>query len=276
MSVYDFRRGSLPLLISIPHSGTQVPESIAERFTAAGRALPDTDWFVDRLYAFAGDLGASIIQANHSRYVVDLNRAPDSAALYVTDPTSPVCPTSTFAGEVIYRAGQEPDTAEISARVDQYWRPYHDRIDIELQRMRARHGVALLWDAHSIASEIPGLFAGVLPEFNFGTRDDASCPRCIGEELLDHVVRDGRYGAVLNGRFLGGYITLHHGRPAEGIYAVQLELAQRAYMIESPARGWNPEYARNAARLLSDLLPRFVQAGRRAATASSAQTPLRR
>ncbi|MET0533394.1 MAG: N-formylglutamate deformylase, partial [Steroidobacter sp.] len=224
MNIYDFHRGSVPLLISVPHAGTFVPEDIACRFTLAGSHLADTDWHVHKLYDFARELGASIVAANYSRYVVDLNRAPDSASLYESNPTSPVCPILAFNDHPIYMAGQEPDQAEIASRVEQYWQPYHRRIAAELAHMRDQHGYALLWDAHSIASEVPGLFTGVLPEFNFGTRDDASCPRAIAEQLLELVTTDGKFGAVLNGRFKGGYITLNYGRPADRVYAVQLEL----------------------------------------------------
>jgi N-formylglutamate deformylase len=157
-------------------------------------------------------------------------------------------------------SGREPNAAEIGSRVEQYWRPYHQRIESELALLRAQHGSALLWDAHSIASEVPGLFAGVLPEFNFGSRDDASCPRAIADRLLELVTTDGKFGAVLNGRFKGGYITLHYGRPADGVYAMQLELAQRAYMDEQTGTGWDPQRAASAAQLISQLLMRYIRA----------------
>ncbi len=259
MNIYDFHPGSVPLLISIPHAGTFVPESIAQRFTLAGSRLADTDWHVHKLYDFARELGASIIAANYSRYVVDLNRASDSSSLYVANPTSPVCPTLTFDGEPIYMPVKEPDDAEIAARIEQYWQPYHQRIGDELEKMRERHGHALLWDAHSIASEVPSLFAGVLPEFNFGTRDDASCPRAIADQLLDLVTTDGKYGAVLNGRFKGGYITMHYGRPENRVYAIQLELSRRVYMDEAAGTGWDPSRAQSAASLISGLLARYLK-----------------
>jgi N-formylglutamate deformylase len=258
MNVYEFHRGTTPLLISIPHSGTELPEALAHRLTVVGRGVPDTDWHVDKLYDFARGLGASIIKANYSRYVVDLNRSPDSASLYVGNPTSPVCPTETFGGSFIYMAGQEPDDREIAARIEQYWRPYHDRIAVELMALRTAHGRALLWDAHSIASEIPSLFAGVLPEFNLGTRDGASCPRGLGDELLDIVLRDGEFGAVLNGRFKGGYITDHYGKPADGVYAVQLELARRAYMNEQLEQMWEAQHAQRAQVLIEKLLRKYL------------------
>lgn len=259
MNIYDFHRGSVPLLISVPHAGTFVPESIARRFTLAGSHLADTDWHVHKLYDFARGMGASILAANYSRYVVDLNRAPDSSALYVASPTSPVCPTLTFDGAPIYVAGADPDQQEIAARVEQYWRPYHQRLATELAQLRERHGYALLWDAHSIASEVPSLFEGVLPEFNFGTRDDASCPRAIADQLLDLVTTDGKFGAVLNGRFKGGYITLHYGQPKNRVYAVQLELSRRVYMDESAGTGWDPNRAHSAANLISQLLTRYLK-----------------
>lgn len=260
MNIYEFHRGSLPLLISIPHAGTFVPESIAQRFSLAGSHLADTDWHVDKLYGFARELGASIISANYSRYVVDLNRAPDSSSLYEASPTSPVCPTLTFDGEPIYAAGAEPSAAEFGARIDQYWQPYHQRLAAELNELRERNGYALLWDAHSIASEVPSLFNGVLPEFNFGTRDDASCPRAVADQLLEFVSTDGKFGAVLNGRFKGGYITLNYGRPQNGVYAVQLELSRRVYMDEAAGTGWDPQRAESAEAIIAQLLMRYLKA----------------
>ncbi|HEX2493912.1 MAG TPA: N-formylglutamate deformylase [Steroidobacter sp.] len=261
MDLYAFHRGSIPLLISIPHAGTHVPEEIASRFTSAARILPDTDWWVRELYETAREFGASILAANYSRYVADLNRSPDSMSLYATHRTTPLCATETFTGESIYVRGGEPDAAEIAARVERYWRPYHTQLATELEWMHSEHGVGLLWDAHSIASEIPALFTGILPEFNFGTRDDASCPREIAQKLSDIVTTDGKFGAVLNGRFRGGYITGHYGRPLEQRYAVQLELARRAYMDEAaPAPRWDPARARSASAMIVRLLACFVEA----------------
>jgi N-formylglutamate deformylase len=260
LSIFDFHQGALPLLISVPHAGIALPDELRARLTEQGRALPDTDWHVHRLYSFARALGASMIVANYSRYVVDLNRSPDSASLYAGNPTSPVCPTHTFAGAPIYMSGRELRSEEVPARIEQYWRPYHDHIERELEGIRDRHGHALLWDAHSIASEVPGLFEGVLPEFNLGTRDHASCPKPIADSLLELVTRDGKYGAVLNGRFRGGYITQHYGRPAEKIYAVQLELAERTYMDESNPTRWDDVRASSAAEIISRLLARYLKA----------------
>jgi len=258
MLPYYFHRGSLPLLVSVPHAGTALPEAIEKRFTPLGREVRDTDWYVDKLYDFAGGMGASIIAANYSRYVVDLNRAPDSAALYRSNPTSPVCPLTTFAGEPIYMDGAQPDQAEIDDRIETYWRPYHQCIAEELWRIRSEHGYALLWDAHSIKSQVPELFDGELPQFNLGTRDNASCPQNAAESILQQILRDGRYSAVLNGRFKGGYITLTYGKPAERVWAIQLELAQRTYMHESPRSPWAPDRAQAVAASIEGLLRHFL------------------
>lgn len=263
MTIYDFHRGTTPLLISIPHAGTQVPAAMLQRFSSIACELPDTDWYVDQLYEFARGMGASIIKANYSRYVVDLNRAANSAALYASSPTSPVCPTLTFSGAAIYERGDMPDELEIRERVEGYWQPYHHCIAEELSRIRSAHGMALLWDAHSIASEVPELFPGELPEFNLGTRDAASCPNEVAESLLRLVQADGKYSAVLNGRFKGGYITLAYGKPADQIYAVQLELAQRTYMNEALVAPWEPVRARSAARLIEQLLMQYLSFVRR-------------
>lgn len=263
MTIYDFHRGTAPLLISIPHSGTQVPAQMLRRFSSIAGQLPDTDWHVDRLYEFARGMGASIVKANYSRYVVDLNRGADSAALYASSPTSPVCPTLTFSGKAIYERGDVPDELEIRERVKDYWQPYHRCITDELARIKAEHGIALLWDAHSIASEVPELFPGELPEFNLGTRDAASCPDEVAESLLRLVQADGKYSVVLNGRFKGGYITQAYGKPVERIHAVQLELAQRTYMKEAPTGPWEPDRARCAARLIEQLLLQYLSFVRR-------------
>ncbi|UCH76190.1 MAG: N-formylglutamate deformylase [Rhodospirillales bacterium] len=216
----------------MPHVGTHVPEDIAAALTEEALALPDTDWHVDRLYDFLDDLGASIIAATHSRYVVDLNRAPDGSDLYPGQDTTELCPTSGFFREPLYREARLPDQDEIARRVSARWQPYHTALAAELERLKAMHGVALLWDAHSIASEVPRFFSGRLPDLNLGTNRGASCDPDLANSVLSVAEAAPGYSAVLDGRFTGGYITRHYGRPAEGVHAIQLELSQRTYMAE--------------------------------------------
>lgn len=227
--VYDFHAGDSPLLVSVPHDGRLLPPALAGLMTEAGQALPDTDWHVARLYAFAKDLGASMIVARYSRYVVDLNRPADDAALYPGQRATGLCPRQTFDGRELYRADVTIDTAD---RVERFWRPYHDRIRATLDTLRRDYGRALLWDAHSIASRVPALFAGELPVLNIGTFDGRSCGHAIAA-TVERIAAQSPYEAVRDARFKGGYITRHYGDPANGVHAMQLELAQRAYMDEA-------------------------------------------
>jgi len=221
-----------PLLVSIPHAGTFVPEGIGERFVGPARELPDTDWFVDRLYApLVEELGATVVQARFHRYVVDANRPPSDQSLYPGQETTFLVPTRTFAGELIYSDWDVPRAAERASRRATYWTPYHDALAEELDRLQGIHGRVLLWDAHSIRSRIPRLFDGTLPILNVGTAGGASCSSAIRGAVGDAASR-GDVDHVLDGRFRGGFITRHYGQPAHGVHAVQLELAQRSYMDE--------------------------------------------
>jgi N-formylglutamate deformylase len=234
MEPFRFRSGTAPLLVSMPHVGTYVPAELAARMTDAALFLPDTDWHLERLYDFLNALGASVLVATHSRYVVDLNRPPDNANLYPGQDTTGLVPIDTFARAAVYRDGALPTDVEISSRVTQYWRPYHAQLEHELERLRATHGYALLWDAHSIASQVPRFFPGRLPDLNLGTADGASCKSEI-EAVVAAVARAAHaYSAVLNGRFKGGYITRRYGQPDASVHAVQLELAEITYMDEAP------------------------------------------
>ncbi len=238
IDAFAFREGDTPLLISVPHDGRRLPAGMRDSMTAEGIALPDTDRHVARLYEFAGDLGANILVANYSRYVVDLNRPATDEALYPGQVATGLCPRQTFAGEPIYQGEAAPD---IAARVESYWKPYHDRLRATLDALRERHGYALLWDAHSIPSRVPRLFDGELPVLNIGTNDGASCNASL-ERAINAVAASSDYSAVLNGRFRGGYITRHYGDPGNGIHAVQLEIAQRVYMDEQ-TKTFNAEKA---------------------------------
>jgi N-formylglutamate deformylase len=245
--------GTTRLLVSIPHAGTHVPPAIAGRMTAAARALPDTDWHVDRLYSFLADMGATVLIATHSRYVVDLNRPPDDAPLYPGLAGSGLCPVQTFDGKRLWRARQAPDAAEIAERTARYWQPYHECLRTELARLCSRHGSAVLWDAHSIRSRVPRLFAGELPVLNLGTNDGRSCGDDLAARLFGYAIGIPGCTAVMDARFKGGYITRTYGDPSGGVDAVQLELAQRSYMDEASGE-YLPDSARRIRRSLRALL----------------------
>ena len=235
MPDFTLHQGAAPLLVSLPHDGTALPAAIAARVTAAGRRVPDTDWHVGMLYAFAQELGASVIVPHWSRYVADLNRDPQGQALYPGRVETALVPATTFAGEPVYAAGDEPGAKEIALRRELYWQPYHDALSGELARMRARHPRVVLWDGHSIKSRVPMFFDGQLPDFNLGTAGGRSCSEGLQARLaavLHERANGSRFSHVVNGRFKGGYITRHYGRPETGVEAVQLELAQYTYMDE--------------------------------------------
>jgi N-formylglutamate deformylase len=231
-AICTLHRGTAPLLVSLPHDGTRVPDEIAVRLTDSARRVPDTDWHVARLYAFARELGASMLVPVHSRYVVDLNRSEDDVSLYPGQNTTGLCPVVQFTGEPVYRDGEAPGEAEVRSRVERYWRPYHDALRGELDRLRDLHGRAVLWEGHSINGELPFLFEGCLPDLNLGTANGASCSPQLQSRLEDVLAAQDEYDFIANGRFKGGHITRHYGDPANGIDAVQLEISQRIYMDE--------------------------------------------
>lgn len=234
MNTFRFRSGRTPLLISVPHVGTYVPSDIDARMTEAGRRVEDTDWHVDELYDFAAEIGAAMMVASHSRYVVDLNRSPDNQPLYAGQRNTEIVPTTTFGDEPIYQPGKEPADAEVKERLIQYWRPYHAKLAQELAWVREKYGVAVLWDAHSIRSQVPRFFSGRLPDLNFGTLNQTSADPALARRLMTVAQTDKRFTSVLNGRFKGGFITRNFGRPMLQVHAVQLEMSQAVYMVEEP------------------------------------------
>ncbi|MDH6148311.1 MULTISPECIES: N-formylglutamate deformylase [Paraburkholderia] len=252
--VFSLHQGSLPLLISIPHLGTQIPADIAVTMTPVAQRTDDCDWHLDRLYAFAKRLGASILTPAYARYVVDLNRPPDGANLYPGQDTTGLLPVDTFEKEPLYRNGHLPDDAEIARRRDAYWKPYHDALTGELAALKAKHGKVLLWEAHSIRSRVPRFFDGRLPDFNFGTSNGASAAPGLADELAALVERHGGYTAVANGRFKGGYITRQYGQPEQGVHAVQLELSQITYMEERLPYAYDEHLAAKVEPLLEALV----------------------
>lgn len=256
MDSFRLHRGSAPLLVSLPHDGSAIPEGLAARMHPQARGAPDTDWFVSRLYAFARDLGASVLVPRWSRYVVDLNRPQDDTSLYPGQNTTGLCPTTRFDGGPVYLEGQEPGEAEITTRIERYWRPYHDALRGELERLRGEHGRVVLWEGHSIrGSELPFLFDGRLPDLNLGTAAGTSCTPALQQRLEAVLAAQDQFDWVTNGRFKGGHITRHYGRPGEGIEAVQMETSQRCYMDEGSG-----EYDDARAARLQPVLRQLLEA----------------
>ncbi len=249
----EVRRGDGPLVLGLPHTGTSVPPDCAGRLNARGRELADTDWHIHKLYDGLVANSTSVRTLTH-RYVIDVNRDPEGVSLYPGQNTTTLCPTTDFDGYPIWQEGQAPSVDEIMARRDAYHEPYHAALREELERVKARHGVAILYDCHSIRSQIPFLFDGVLPVFSIGTNNGQTCDAAI-EAATDSLCRNAEgYDSVLNGRFKGGWTTRHYGRPENGVHAIQMELAQRAYMDETPPWTWREDDARQLRDHLSKLL----------------------
>jgi N-formylglutamate deformylase len=225
------RRGDAPLVLSFPHTGTDIPAAFESRLVSPWLARKDADWWIEKLYDFAADLGATMVRTTISRTIIDVNRDPSGVSLYPGQATTGLCPLTSFDGEPLYKDGEEPDEAEIASRREIYFRPYHDALAAEIARLRESHPAVVLYDCHSIRSVIPRLFEDTLPVFNIGTNSGASCAPALAEAVHGPCARSD-FPAVLNGRFKGGYITRHYGKPADGVHAVQMELGCRGYMEE--------------------------------------------
>ncbi len=249
---YLLRRGGSGLMVSMPHVGTLVPDTLSDRMTAAALQLADTDWHLPLVYDLEG-LDATILVATHSRLVIDLNRPPDDENLYPGRDTTGLVPVDTFHKEPVYRAAP-PDQDEIASRRETYWRPYHQALETELARLRQAHERVVLWDAHSIASVLPRFFSGRLTDLNFGTADGRSCDAALVAAILRPVKAQERYSWVLDGRFKGGYITRRFGSPATGVHAMQLEMTQAIYMDEQAPFSLRPDLCGEIAALLRDCL----------------------
>ncbi|HTD03476.1 N-formylglutamate deformylase [Undibacterium sp.] len=255
-TAFHFHQGSSPLLISMPHVGTEIPAEIAAAMHPVAAVRADTDWHLPLLYNMARELGASVLFANYSRYVIDLNRPIDDTNLYPGQDTTGLFPVDTFAKQPLYKDGMQPTEVQMQQRIRQYWQPYHQQLSEELGRIRQQHGIAMLWDAHSIASQVPRFFDGKLPDLNFGTADQHSCDPGVQQALVE-VLRSpqaAHYSHVFNGRFKGGYITRHYGAPAQHVHAVQLEMSQCVYMNEAAPFEYRPDLAAQVQPLLRQLL----------------------
>jgi len=259
--VLSFHQGRLPLLISMPHAGLRLTPAVEQGLVESARSLPDTDWHIPRLYDFAREMGASVVAAEYSRFVIDLNRPDDDKPLYA-GATTGLYPATLFDGEPLFQAGMTPSAQERATYLEQIWRPYHATVRTELARLRESFGYALLWDAHSIRSQIPHLFDGQLPDFNLGTFNGASCDPALAERLLAVCAEASGYSHVLNGRFKGGHITRHYGHPTGHVHAVQLELAQRAYMEEVEPFAYREDLARPTQLVLGKLLQAMLAWGK--------------
>ena len=259
---FTLHRGSAPLLVSMPHIGTEIPPDLQPAYLPRALSVEDTDWHLDLLYDFLPGLGASVLKARCSRYVIDLNRPPDDAPMYPGASNTELCPTRFFSGDALYRPGSEPAADERKRRRDAYWRPYHAALAAELQRIKATHGYALLWDAHSIRSQLPWLFEGTLPGLNIGTADGASADASIAAALV-RVCSDAQQAShVLNGRFKGGYITRHYGDPQQRLHAVQLEMCRYLYMREDAPYDFDPVRAGPIQPLLQAMMTAALAACR--------------
>jgi N-formylglutamate deformylase len=263
---FHFKAGHLPLLVSMPHAGLDIPDQLARRMTPAAQHRADTDWHLVPLYGFLQQMGASTLAARWSRYVVDLNRPPEDGNLYPGQDSTGLCPLDTFDKQPLYRPGQAPDEAEVQQRLAQYWQPYHRQLQSEIDRLLQLHGVVLLWDAHSIKSVVPRFFDGKLADLNFGTADGTTCAVDLMDAVLASAASSPSYSCVHNGRFKGGYITRHYGEPALQVHAIQLEMAQCIYMNETAPYAYRPDLAQQVQSLLQHMLAAAVDwASRRAA-----------
>jgi formiminoglutamase len=232
----DVIRGDGPVILGQPHGGTFIPADIAARLDDNGRQLADTDWHITKLYD--GLLpGATVVRANFHRTVIDANRDPSGASLYPGQNTTGLVPLTDFDGKPIWKKGQEPTPADIANRVSDFHRPYHAALEQEIAHVKAKHGVAVVYDCHSIRSRIPFLFEGELPALNIGTDNGKTCSEVI-ESITFEIAKTSSYATVLNGRFRGGWTTRHYGKPEAGVHAIQMEIAQNAY-LDSEAPPWS-------------------------------------
>lgn len=250
---FRFNAGSIPLLVSMPHVGTDIPDDIAARFTPAALARADTDWHLAELYGFLQEMGASTLSARWSRYVIDLNRPQENTNLYPGQDTTGLCPLDTFHSEPLYLPGRQPDEADVRQRLQRHWQPYHRQLRAELDRMLQVHGAVVLWDAHSIASVVPRFFEGKLPDLNFGTADGASCAPGLRDAVVGPAQAQDRFSVAVNGRFKGGHITRHYGQPGANVHAIQLEMCQSVYMDEAAPFGYRADLAARVQGLLRQM-----------------------
>jgi N-formylglutamate amidohydrolase len=254
---FDLLEGDSPLIFSFPHSGTDIPGDIAKGLVSKTQALVDTDWYVPRLYGFARDLGVTWVEAKISRTVIDLNRDPDGHSLYPGQTTTGLCPLESFDGVPLWHEGAAPNNAEIDRRKALFFQPYHQTLFEQIARVKARHGFAILYDCHSIRGTVPRLFDGVLPVLNLGTHSGQSCTEAL-QTRVGGCLQRFAYPYAINGRFKGGWITRNYGRPDDNVHALQMEIAQHAYMDEAPVCAWHEERAQALQHVLKNVLEMVI------------------
>jgi N-formylglutamate deformylase len=257
MQVYKFTPGTTPLIVGMPHAGSILPDEIAAAMTPAALAQMDIAWHVNRLYDFAPALGAAVLASRYSRYVIDMNRSPDGLNLFAGKGNTGLCPVERFDHEPLYRDDMTPDEAEVEARLNRYWRPYHDRLGNELKRLRERHGVAVLFDAHTIRSEVGRFFTGEVPQLNLKSGGGKCAAPDLVRRLAAICASADDYTHVVDGKYKGGYIVRHYGDPANGVHSLQLELVQATHMDESSFE-YQPEKAEGIRRFLRPLLEEIL------------------
>ncbi len=250
---FYLHEGVSPLILSFPHSGTALPDSITKTLTTEGQELADTDWHVPRLYDFAKAMDVTWLEARFSRYIIDLNRDPSGVSLYPGQKTTELCPLDTFNGAPLWLDGCAPDEQEIALRKQLYFAPYHAVLKAQIARVKAHHGFAVLYDCHSIHGTIPRLFEGDLPVLNLGTDQGRSCAGEL-QGVIGNIMQNSPYAQIINGRFRGGWITRHYGRPGRDVHAVQMEIAQHAYMDETPPWHWQEKRAAALQKMLEEIL----------------------
>ena len=255
---YQFDAGSIPLLVSMPHVGTDIPDEIAARMTPQALLKADTDWHLRELHGYLQQMDASVLSARWSRYTIDLNRPQEDTNLYPGQDTTGLLPADTFHREPLYLPGCEPDAQDVRQRLECYWAPYHRQLEQELARMLRAHGAVVLWEAHSIASHVPRFFDGKLPDLNFGTADGASCDPGLACAVVDLARAQHQFTVALNGRFKGGHITRHYGQPQQRVHAIQLEMCQCLYMDEAAPFAFRPDLAAQVQPLLQNMMQAAV------------------
>jgi len=256
MKIFEFIDGKLPILVSMPHNGSAIPDDIASTMNDYAVASIDTDWFMDRIYEFATDMGCHMLIPHYSRYVIDLNRPESNESLYPGADTTELCPTTQFDRRPIYRPDLKPDNSEITRRIEIFWRPYHQRLRESISELKRQYGYLLLFEAHSIKSVVPRFFDGQLADFNFGNYDGQSSSSELSE-LVKNWQPQG-YSKVFNERFKGGYITREYGRPEHNIDSLQLELSQATYMDES-SLSFDLEKAASVVPVIESLFKKLEQ-----------------